>query len=154
MMSRERYESGFIKVESFLRAVATSFSQAQQALDRRSLDFAHEFLKFDKAGFSLKYNRMIRFPYSVNGDANLKALPLLSLVSFRRYRISELVVEFAVVRENHGSELSDSQIRFRFVPFGSQYEHSQSACIKITRKKERVLAEFQINGEIKETIVL
>lgn len=152
-MSNKEYDSEFIKMESILYALAKLFSETQQAIDRRSLDLAHEFLEFNNIGFSLKDNCMIRFSDPAGDNADIEALPLLSMISFQKYRISELVVEFAIIEKDHYSDKSHDQIRFYIVPSGEQTAQIRVARIKIT-KKERICAEFQIDGEIKETLVL
>lgn len=152
-MSNKEYDSEFIKMESILYALAKLLSETQQAIDRKSLDLAHEFLEFDNIGFSLKDNCMIRFLDSASDNADIEALPLLSMISFQRYLISELVVEFAVIEKDHYSDKSHGQIRFYFVPSGEQTAENRVARIRIV-KKEHIFAEFQIDGEIKETLVL
>lgn len=152
-MSNKEYDSEFIKMESILYALAKLFSETQQAIDRKSLDLAQEFLQFDNIGFSLKDNCMIRFLNSASDDSNKKALPLLNMISFQRYRISELIVEFAVIEKDHYSDKSHDQIRFYFVLSGEQIAESRVARIRIV-KKEHICAEFQVDEKIKETLVL
>jgi hypothetical protein len=125
----------------------------QSAVDRRDLNLARELLELDGVGFSLDDSSMIRISDKANGSTKTRVLPLLSLVSFQRYRISELLIEFAVVAEDRGSDIAGGQNRLRVVPLDSPTEHVRLACFKVVGK-EPVFAEFQIAGEIKATVNL
>lgn len=151
-MSNDEYDSEYIKVESILYALAKSFSEIQRAIDKKSLDLAQEFLEFNNVGFSLKNNCMTRFLDS-ESDNNVDVLPLLSMISLHRYQISELVVEFAITEKDHYSDKPHDQNSYYLVSTGEQTLQSRAARIKIM-KKEYVCAEFQIDGEIKESLVL
>jgi hypothetical protein len=152
-MSNDEYDSEFIKVESILYALAKSFSEIQQAIDRKSHDLAQELLEFNNVGFSLKDNCMTQFSDLASNNTDIEVLPLLSMISFHRCQIAELVVEFGIAKKNNYFDKSYDQSIFYLVPPGEQPVQSRVARIKITRN-ENIFAEFQIDGEIKETLVL
>ncbi len=152
-MLNDECNLGFIRVESILYALTRLFSEVQQALDMQSLVLPSDFLEFENVGFSFKDNCIARFPDKASGDAAIEVLPLLSLVSFRKCQISELIVEFPVIGENHPKNLSTGHVKFRIISFDPQVEPIQFPSIKLTEKKS-VIAEFQIDGEIKEILVI
>jgi hypothetical protein len=149
----DEYDSEFIKVESILYSLAKSFTEIQQAIDRKSLDLAQEFLEYNNVGFSLKDNCMTRFLDSACDTTNTEVLPLLSMIPFHGFQISELVVEFAITEKDNEVDKTHDENRFYLVSFGEQTVQSRVARIKVA-KEEQVFAEFQIDGEIKETLVL
>jgi hypothetical protein len=152
-MSNKESDPEFLKMESILYTLAKLFSEIQQALDRKSLDLAHEVLEFDNIGFSLKDNCMIRYLDSASDNTDIEALPLLSLISFQRYQISELVIEFAIIEKDHYSDKFYDQDNFYLVQGREYIEKCRNAKI-IIFKEGNVFAEFQIDGETKETLVL
>ncbi len=152
-MSNKRPDSECIEIKKILNYLAKSLSLAQQVLDRRNLELSHEFLELDALGFSVSNNFKIRFSDKADSHSKTAVIPLLSLISFRRYRISELSVEFAVIAEDDSSDKIRGQNRLRLAPLGSQTEHVKPACINFTNSKN-IIAEFQIDGQIKETMVL
>jgi hypothetical protein len=141
-MSNEESDSEFVKIESILYALAKLFSEIQQALDRKSLDLAHEFLEFNNIGFSFKDNCMIRFLDSASDNTDIEVLPLLSLISFQRYQISELVVEFAIIEKNPDFDKINSQNSLYLSKRGEPIEKCRYARIKI-EEKGHMFVEFQ-----------
>ena len=152
-MSNEPPASQFVEVKAILYALAKLLSQTQQAFDRRNLDLARQFLESETSGFSLDQNSLVPISYKAESGSDPRVLPLSRMVSFPRYRISELLVEFGVVRDDLGSGVSGAPTRFFLVPPELQTEQVRSACFKVCAKQQ-ILAEFEIAGETKATLVL
>lgn len=143
-----------MKVESLLQALARLYAEAQQALYHRQLELIGELLELDEMEILLNDNSTIQISGNTSDSANSKIFPMLSLVPCRSYRISELVIEFMVIEEDHQSGVAPEQVRLYLHSLGSQAGHGRPATIKIVEKDCDIFAEFQINGEIREAIVL
>lgn len=152
-MSNGEYNSELIKTESILYVLAKLFLEIQQALDKKIFDLTPEFLEFKNVGFSLKDNRMIQLLDSASEKVDIEMLPLLSMISFQLYQISELVVEFAIFEQDSDSDMKHRQNSLYLLHVGDHMVKNHLARIKVT-KKEHIVAEFQIDDEIKETLIL
>ncbi len=145
--------SEFVNVRDVLYFMAKSFDAAQKAADQRVLELARVFTESVKGGYSVEENRLVRAPAPAGKESGTQLVQFTELVSFQRYGISEMVVDFGIAEESGPSVKPMEEIRFRIVPRGLKANRALPACIRITGK-ENVMAEFQINGETKETLVL
>jgi hypothetical protein len=151
--SNEEPASRFVEVEKILYTLAKMLAQAQRAVDQLNLDLARDLLKLNASAFSLANDPVIPISDQAHGLSNPNVLPLSSLVSFQRYRISELLVEFAVVPEDQGAGTRGAETYLRLVPVGIDTENARLVRFKVVAK-ERVFGEFQIAGETKATLAL
>lgn len=133
----EKILFGHIPVETLLHGLVTLFEQAQRELNQRSLDAGRAFDELGPFGFSLENDRIIQT--SERASDNSSVLPFSSMVSFRRYKISELAITFALASE--GRRTYRRRSRFRIVSFDAHSKDTQPALIRLTGQ-EHVTAEL------------
>lgn len=120
-----------INMLHFLRIFAEAVGKAQKKLDRRQLFFARTLLNETPPGFLRQ---------------------LFGELTFRRYQITELSIEFAVLQRKTKST-SNAPMRFRLANENMKRERVPHAILKVLVDKQ-VLAEFRVEGEIIASTVI
>ncbi len=132
--------------------LAKSMSLAQEAVDRKNLDVSSKLLELNEAGFSIDENSTVRFTNKADGRLSTLGVPLSSCVSYRRYQISEVYVDFAV-ETNRDRFHAGRRHRLRLAVPGTRSERLHPARIRITNNGG-YLAELQIDGETRISSLL
>lgn len=153
-MSNHSRDFECITVDKFLNAMLRTFIRVQRVLDKRSMDLAEEFREFAGTGFSTVDDRMVEGPQRLDDIANPYILPLLSMVRFCVYRVSELNVEFSVGAEDHCKEMAEGIPSSLSDSSGHSEERTLAVRIDIARKEEFLIAELRCNDEVVKTIFL
>ena len=120
-----------INMRHLLRIFAESVRQSQRELDGRQLYLARKLLNSTNPGVLRQ---------------------LLGVFTFRRYKIAELSVEFAIVRDKAGSA-PDRPMRFRLAHGRMKRESVRQASVKVSGG-DQALAEFRIDGELIDSVVI
>lgn len=132
LLFRQTTNGSDIEVRHLLRLFAELIRCTQTNLDKRQVYLAQSFLS------------------SIGSDPVIKQL--LGLLRFRRYTITELHIEFAVIKENYSSSPS-SPVCFRLIPYPMKETSVRNASIKVTRNIQ-TCAEFRIDDETLESIFI
>lgn len=120
-----------INMRHLLRIFAEAVGQSQKRLNRKQLYLALKLLRSTHPGLLRQ---------------------LLGLLTFRRYKITELSVEFAVMLEKTSSA-PNSPMRFRLAHGRIKRERVRQASVKVLGG-DQALAEFRIDGELIAAVVI
>ncbi len=128
--------------------LARAFAEAQQTIDRRSVQLERELLEMDTPQGSLPdhvfdvRSKPVRFEKG--------ALSAAHMTSRKKYRITELLLEVPVVAD---VDVPTGQGRFRIAPAHPLTWQGEFAHIKVSGA-QRICAEFEVAGEVRATLVL
>jgi hypothetical protein len=125
-------DSPYVEIGHLLWLFAASIRRTQTNLDKKQVYLAQSFLS------SIRLKPLIK--------------QLLGLISFRRYKISELLVEFAIIEENKASS-PGAPIFFRLIQSPLNETSARHASIKVIVNIQ-ICAEFRIDDEITASIVI
>lgn len=134
--------AGERSVERMLRSILAAAAQTQRALDQRSSALLERIRTSEGAAFSLAGNRMIATAGARQQDAET-LLPLWSLVGFRKYRLLEMRLDFAVA--------PGGDRRLHISLPDAQNGDARPACLRVLRK-DAFEGEFELAGEVKGTL--
>jgi len=145
----KRPGASVISVETVMHNLAKSMSLAQEAVDLKNLDTFRKLHEPNEAGFIIDENSAVRFTDKADGRLNTINVPLSSCVSYRRFRVSEVFVDFAVDTNRNGFQ-TGLRHHLRLAYSGTRSEHLHHARIRITTDGG-CRAELQIDGETRSS---
>jgi hypothetical protein len=113
------------------------FLKIQKGLELQNSNEIDVFRYLGETGYSLNDNRFVRIPENSNDEG---ILPLSGFVTFRKYRISEILIEFCV------SEMKPYQLVHN--PYLLQLSQD------ITHHQDIKIAQIKLSGSNEVTAVL
>ena len=146
---------GYKDAKRALHVLMRHCLKAQQALDKICARYAADAVnELAMAGGQLNLDPLAGLSGRAEGGTDMgKVPPLPGLVPLKRYRISEVVIEFDVVAEDEDTKGVKGNDRFSMAASGLQNEQMQPARIRIINDKS-IIGELQVAGDVKETAVL